>query len=282
MSSAIQRLTLYAPIIASSGIFAARRVGRGVDAMDDNPFFGTANFIIAGGQTLKGIGAAKDMAQMSAAHSAAAPIIEMSNVLKGTAKTSKFMQILGKVFKFSSENINPLICGASAIKVLGSDDMLDTAVRETLGLGLMFTCEKGAKKLLGMPIVKKNAQGVKETIAQTPLYKTNPFLKAQSQKLEKTLRTAMDDICKGKNLYSKIQHSSVPGVLKGLIFVCASIAGYKLGSMLANCILGKEEGNKTKAKSVKMNTNTNNTAKQNQTRYVMMTPSTTNQAHSAA
>lgn len=295
MSSAIQKLTLYAPIIASSGIFAARRIGRGVDAMDDNPFFGVANFVIAGGQTLKGMGAAKGIADLSSKyssvtqHSASTPFIQMSKALKATPTSSKFMQIMGRIFKFSSEHINDLICVASIIKVLGSDDKADTAVRETLGLGLMFTCEKFAKKLLGMPIVKRNAQGVKETIAQVPLYKSNPFLRAQSKKLETTLKSALKDIGLGKEFYNKVKNSSLPGATKGVLFVCASIAGYKLGSMLANKLLGTNEETKTKAKKVKMNPNatkkvssskTQNT--QNQAIRVKMYPETTAQAISGA
>lgn len=240
MSSAIQKLTLYLPIIASSSIFAARRIGRGVDAMDENPLFGTANFVIAGGQTLKGLRAANDMTT----HSAAGKIISQSNTLKGLPVSSKFLKGLGKVFNFASQNINRLICGASVIKVLGSDDKMDAAVRETLGLGLMFSCEKAAKAFLGMPDVKKNAKGVIETVRRTPLYKTNPFLRAQAD--------AINDLFKEKMLYQKIMKSSIPGAAKGILFVCASIAGYKLGSLLANWLLGKDEPQNT-AKRIKMN-----------------------------
>ncbi len=244
MSSAIQKIALYTPIIASSAVFAARRIGRGVNAMDDNPLFGTANFVIAGGQTLKGIRAVQDLNTTSALqHSAYDNIIGMSSSSLGQ---SRFMQLLGKVFKFSSENINPLICVASGIKVLGSDDKADTAVREILGLSLMFGCEKGAKKLLGMPIIAKNAQGIRETIRQVPLYKTNPFLKSQVN--------AIKDLCKETKLYERIMSSPLPGIAKGLIFVGASIAVYKLGNKIADWLLGEEQNNKTENNQIQMNT----------------------------
>lgn len=248
MSLAIEKVALYAPIIASSTIFACRRINRGLDAMDDNPFFGTANFAIAGGQTLKGVKAAKDLTYTTKMPSAAESITASSTALKGLSTSSKFLQFIGKTLNFISNNINPLICVASGIKVLGSDDKADAAVREILGDSTMFLFEGVTKRMIGMPIYKSVNGVMKSTPRQA-----NPFFEKQVQ--------AIDDLLRETALFKNVSSSSMHGALKGLIFVLASIAGYKVGNKIADLLIGEkaDASNKNAPKRIVMNTNNCNT-----------------------
>jgi len=240
MASSIKALTLFTPVIASSTVFAARRAGKGIDYMDDNPFFGTANLIIAGGQTLKGIRAAKDLS-ITTTPSAAESIKEINSKAKNLSESSKCLKGIGKVFDFTSRHINPLICLASFIKVLGSDDKADTGVREILGLSTMFASENIAKSILGMPYTKINSAGQPITVPREALYHKNPFAEKQIK--------AFEDYCSTKKLFNKISLKSAPGAIKGTLFVLASIFGYKLGGVIANLLIGKEGQNHVTPKS---------------------------------
>ncbi len=250
MSACIEKLALFAPVVASSSIFAARRVGRGIDAMDDHhPLYGAANMVIAGGQTLKGIRAAQGLTETAHITSASDSINAMSNAFKGLSESSKFFKFFSKLLNFASNNVNPLICGASAIKVIGSDDKADTASREILGLATMFGFENAAKRILGMPYKGIHLDGTSEMVAREALYHKSPFIEKQVK--------ALEDYCRTKKLFNKISLTSVPGVLKGIFFVCASIAGYKIGGKIASILLGKEENStkNTNKKKIIMNDN---------------------------
>ena len=246
MASAFEKVALYSPVIASSVPFAMRRTKRGLDAMDDNPFFGTANIIIAGGQTLKAVRAAKDLT-FAQTQSAAESIKAANAAVKGFHTTSKFLNFMGRVFDFTSKHINPVICCASAIKVLGADDKEDALLREGLSLGGMFGMETLGKSVLVMP---KNVveNGVVKTVSREAWYKKSPFVEKQVK--------AVEDYCQTKKLFNKISLKSLPGCARGLAFVFLfSVLGYKLGGKVADLILGKEK---------------NKDAKQAQCQYVQM------------
>ena len=246
----IEKVALYGPVIASSGVFAARRANKGIDVMDEDPLFGTANLIIAGGQTVKGIKAAKDLAKLQSAadnvkamQSAADNIKAVSDTTKGLTTSSKILKGIGNLLEPVSNHINPLICCASAIKVLGSDDKEDTFVREALGLGFMFGSEKATKLFIGMPDYKKGASGKMETVAR----EAHPFFKKQL--------AALDDFLAETALYKKVSNSTVHAALKGAIFVLASITGYKIGSKIAELLIGPEKDKSSNGtKYVTMNT----------------------------
>ena len=72
----------------------------------------------------------------------------------------------------------------------------------------------------------------KVVITKDGLYKNNPFIDKQV--------SALNDYCETTKLCNK-SLKFVPGMLKGLGFVCASIAGYKLGMAVADQIIGKKE-----------------------------------------
>lgn len=232
MTAGVQTIALFAPIVASNAIFSARRASRGANAMGDNPVYGAMNMDIAAGQTLKGVKAAKEVAAVSSTE--AKMVAEgASEAIKNLSKTNKFVDGVGKIVNFTANNINPIICATSAIKVLfGSDDKWDAAARETIALGSMFAAERAAKSFLGMPYTKKEG-GKSVTYLREAAYNKNPFLKQQA--------AAMKDYCATKKLFNKVSLNFVPGTLKGLGFVSASIAGYKLGSIVADSILGAKK-----------------------------------------
>lgn len=232
MPAGIQTIGLFAPIVASNAIFSARRASRGMSSIDENPLYGAMNMDIAAGQTLKAFKAAKEVAAVS--NSEAHIVAEgASEAIKNFSKTNKVVKGVGKVVDFTANNINPIICATSAAKVLfGSDDKLDAGAREIISLGSMFAAERAAKTFLGMPYTTKE-DGKVVTHLRESLYNKNPFIKEQV--------SALKEFCATKKLFNKVSLEFVPGAAKGLAFVCASIAGYKLGNMAADCLLGKNE-----------------------------------------
>lgn len=231
MPAGIQAIGLFAPIVASNAVFSARRASKGVDSMSENPIYGAMNMNIAAAQVIKGFKAATEVAAVSNkdVHQVA---IGASDAIKTLSKENKFVNGLSTVINTTANHINPIICATSAAKVLfGADDKLDAALRESIALGTMFGSEAIAKRVLGMPYTKK-INGKPVTIPREALYKKNPFLEKQT--------TAIRDFCETKKLFNKISLKMVPGVTKGLAFVGASIAGYKLGNYTSDSILGEQ------------------------------------------
>ena len=231
--SAVSTIALFSPVVASSAIFSARRAKRGADAMDENPMYGVMNMDIAAGQILKGIRAAQAIAVVSDP-SLKEATKGASEAIKNLSKTSKVVNGLSKVVSFTADNVNPLICVTSGVKVLASDDKVDTGIRETYALATMFGAEAVAKSVLGMPYTEKDSvTGKTITKTRDGLYKKNLFIKKQVD--------AMKEYCDTKKAFGKISLKGVPGGIKGLLFVGASIGGYKLGTAVANVFLGKPE-----------------------------------------
>ena len=97
----------------------------------------------------------------------------------------------------------------------------------------LIKAENLAKKAVGMPKIKK----VGDAIVQTPV--TGWIEKKLSTSLNASQKQAVDKFF-SSNAFLKC----LPSVAKGLFFVGASIAGYKLGGYISDKVLGKE---KTKA-----------------------------------
>ena len=226
----VSSLALFTPFVASNAIFSARRASRGVEAMDENPVLGAMNMTIAGAQVLKGVNAGADAIRL------ASP--ELNSTIEGATQSikklsdkSKIVKYGGKTLKFVADNINPIICLAGAVKVLGSEDKVDAGTREALALGAMFLAEDSYKYFVGMP---KTVNG-KVVPVKSALYnnkKFQPFLKKQVE--------ALNEVCATKQLFNKIPLKTVPGLLKGVGFAIASILGYKLGCGIGNLFLGKK------------------------------------------
>lgn len=226
MSSGIA-IASFMPSIVSSGIFSSRRANSGADALaQSNPFVAAMNMDIAGGQILN---AAKGISAIAKESNSAVAtgFNSAEESIKALTKGDKVLNGFGKVLNFTSNYINPLITATGAIKVLTADDKKDAAIREGLGLGTMFAAEAAAKRVIGMPIIKK-VNGQRVAVAREGLYKHNPFAAQQVE--------ALNDFCNTKKIFNK-SLKFLPGLLKGLAFVSASIAGYKLGSTIADTII---------------------------------------------
>ena len=219
----VSSIALFAPVVASNAIFSARRASRGVDAMEENPVLGTMNMAIAGAQVLKGVNAVYEIAKVSDAELSGA-MKSAADLIKKASDSSKVLKFAGKSIKFIADNINPIICVAGGVKVLGSENKLETGVTEASALGTMFLFENLYKEAMGMP---KNGKAVKGA------YRNNPFLAKQAD--------ALKDLCETKKLFNSVSLKALPGALKGLGFVFASIAGYKLGTAIANRCIGKDD-----------------------------------------
>lgn len=232
MTAGISSIALMAPIVASNAVFSARRATRGFDAVDENPMYAAMNMDIAAGQVLKGARAIKAM-DVAANGANNAVSYSASEGIKNLSKTSKVLEGAGKIINFTAENINPIICVTSGIKVLDSDDKLDTAARESLALTAMFGAEAVAKEVLGMPQMKRG-NGKIVSVPRQALYEKNPFIREKVADFSR--------YCNSTALFNnKLQLKYLPGAMKGLGFVGASIAGYKLGNALGDSLLGKAE-----------------------------------------
>lgn len=236
MSTAgIASIALFTPILASNAVFSARRAKRGVDAMDNNPLFGLANFDIAAAQIVKGGRAAKALAIT------VDPTMEIASkgateAIKSTSTASKVLKGAGKVVSFTADHINPIIIAAGGIKVLGSDDKADALARETTSLACMFGAEAAMKDFVGMPFTEK-VNGKIVTRYREGSYKN--LFKQEQLKAMRDFFVVEKNIAKCTN-FEKIL-KAVPGATKGLLFVGASIAGYSIGSKIANKLLGEKK-----------------------------------------
>ena len=104
---------------------------------------------------------------------------------------------------------------------------------------MMFLAEGITKNTIGMPKIKReNGRIISEPVES--LYSIHkeriPFISKQVD--------ALVDYCETKKMFNKISLKGVPAVMKGLMFVSASILGYKLGNKVADCFLGKKEDSK--------------------------------------
>ena len=254
MTSAVESIALLTPLIASNAVFATRRLSRGVDNMNDKPLYALMNADIAAGQTIKGARAVKAVSEANNL-SACEKIQKLEKGLENLEESSKIFKGIGTVTRFVADNINPIICVASGVKVLSSEDKGEALVTEGLALAGMFKAESLAKQFMGMPIIKKGTDGVRRTIPREALYHNNPFIEKQVNVLK--------DYCATKKLFNSISLKALPGVLKGTLFVLASIGGYKLGTYVANVILGKNKKSAQTVKHYDFNQQTTNPANKN-------------------
>ncbi len=131
---------------------------------------------------------------------------------------SKALQAVGQGINYASNHINPLICVSSGIKVAISDDKKKTLINETGAISGMLLTEKLAKKVLGEIFDSK-------TVTQ---FCENGMKAAQT---------------KGYKNIGKLIKAS-PAIVKGGLFVLASISGYGMGLKLAKKISSKQKTEK--------------------------------------
>lgn len=210
--------------ILPSFIFSTRRTNNGLNAADEhNPAVALMNWNIATGQMFK---AAKETvnAAKGIKNNVSAKILSAESAIKELAHGDKILEGAEKVVKFTSDHINPLICATGAVKVACSDDKQSALIQEVAALSGMFGFEKSAKILLGLPH-KRRINGVRVRIQEEAKLKTwtknNVFVQKQLEAIKESAKTS-------EFMAKAVKYA--PGIIKGLGFVIASIAGYKLGS----------------------------------------------------
>ena len=160
----------------SSAIFACRNVGK-----TERGEYGRAPVAVA-----QGLNVLNEVARYNKA--LAKGTDAAVSVFENLAKKSKVVDYGVKAVKWSTKNVNPLICASGALKVAMSDDKKSAAVNEVAALSTMFAGERAAK-------------------------------------------AAIPKI---------LEHVKLPGklnaIVKGVAFVCASIASYSAGEYIGNKI----------------------------------------------
>lgn len=230
--------------ITKNVVFSTRRADRARNA--DNIAVSLGNADIASGQIKNAIGGVETLAKESKT-SLATGFKGAQAAIKAMSASNPLLEGASKVIGFTAENINPVITAVGGIKVLCADDKESELINEGLGLATMFAFEGAAKNILEMEKVEKDVLGNKISKKRTAFYKSNPFLKVQSEKIEK----AITDYCETKQLFNKISLKHAPGIAKGLLFVGASITGYKLGNTIGKKINEHRKENKN-AKTIPM------------------------------
>ncbi len=235
MSGISQIALTCAPIVASNAIFSLRRMDRGIEALAETPIYGAMNLDIAAGQTFKGCHAATQIA--SATSSEIAKTAQTaSQTIKTVSDSSKLLRGISKVVDFTANNINPIICLTSGVKVLSSDNKVDTAADEIVKLAPMFAGEGAYKVLAGMPkYVRENGKLVSKSV-DSVLYRDVKFVRNIADKFVK--------FCNEKVLFNKLPLTFLPGALKGIGMAVTSIACYKLGAWISKKIGINPEANK--------------------------------------
>lgn len=230
MTAGISAIASLSPIIASQFVFSSRRANRGLEALDTNPLNAAMNFDIATAQGAKGTSAALNAARSSSAELEQA-VQGVDDVIRGVANSNKFTKGVSKVVDFTARNINPVICATSAVKALSAEKgkKLETAADETGRLGTMFAFEGAYKALAGMPrYVRENGKLVSIPV-ESVLYRDIDWVKKGVDSFTKW--------CNNTSLFNKkLPLNFLPGTLKGLGFVAASIAGYELGSCITKAL----------------------------------------------
>lgn len=223
MVAGISAIASLSPIVASQFIFSTRRANRGFEALDTNPLNAVMNFDIATAQGVKGTNAALAAAKVSSAE-LEQTVQGFNDVVKGVTNSSKIAKGISNIVDFTAANINPVICATSALKSITAekDKRLETAADETVKLGTMFAFEGAYKTLAGMPrYVKENGKIVSVPV-ESILYRDVDCVRKVVDKFTK--------YCNETTIFKKLPLNFLPGTLKGLGFVSASIAGYNLGN----------------------------------------------------
>lgn len=188
-------MTTLSPNIVSSAIFGVRNYEKGNDGH-------VVRYAVAAGQ------AKKVVDYVSQLDNTVGRTTKTATQAFGIAsKDSIFLEGAGKVAKFSSSHINPLIVASAVLDVATSENKEETAVISATSLGTMFTVEN---------LMKKHLKDV-------------PKMKC----FEKVTQ-AVNKLAKGTK-YGKY----VAPVLEGVAFVVGSCTAYSVGQKFGEVLVGK-------------------------------------------
>lgn len=229
MTAGLTAIASLSPIVASQFIFSSRRATRGFEALDTNPLNAVMNFDIAAAQGVKGSTAMIEAARVNSAEVEQAAR-GFEKIIKGVTDSSKVAKGISKVVDFTARNINPVICGTSIFKAATAKKgkKMETAADETTRLATMFTFEGGYKALAGMPRYERVNGKLVSIPVDSILYRDFKFVRKCVDAFTKW--------CDNTVIFKKLSLKFLPGVLKGLGFVAASITGYNLGSLITKAL----------------------------------------------
>ncbi len=197
---------MFSPV--ASGVFAFRNIGK-----TENGEIGRAP--VAVGQVA---GIIKEIGKYD--KTIAIGTKNALNVLRDVAGDSKALKYAGKTVEFLSNNINPLICVSSVVKVAMSEDKERTLKEEIGSLGCMFAAEyavsKNYDKIANSQAVKTTVKKMSDSNIFKPLFKTI-----------------------AKNNWG----GKVGSIIKGLTFVTASIGASCIGLEATKSFLKATDGN---------------------------------------
>lgn len=131
-----------------------------------------------------------------------------ADILKGYSESNRIVGGAGKILKFASQNVNPLIIASAALDTAMAEDKVTTGVTSAAGVGAMF----GAEKLMKQFLTKEGEAKLAEKI-------TDFVKKCHPEKAGKIGRIGAY-------------------VAYGLSFAGASIIGYTGGKKFGKLLLG--------------------------------------------
>ncbi len=240
---AVTALTAFLPFVTSGSIFAPRRVDKGLGS--NNALVSIMDYDIAVGQGAKVVEGAANIAKESSNSSLVATVLEKEKKLEEFLKADKTIGTLGKITRFTMNNINPLIGATETIKVLYADNKEEAALTGGLAFGGMIAGENAAKRVLGLAKTKYK-DGKYEVTQREALYKKLPFYSEKSE-------SAIKDFCATKTFMGKHIFKHAPTVAKGALFAATSIGCYALGNKAGNKIYKNFfEENKQTAKEIEL------------------------------
>lgn len=135
---------------------------------------------------------------------------EAFNIFGKYAEKSRALDVAGKGINWATKNVNPLICLSSAYKVATSDDKVHTGITQLGAISGMFLGEGLTKQNMGKLINEENVVKL-----------------AEKTKNIEGLKSIANFVLKAGN------GSKIASILKGVVFVCASMTSYDLGQKLA-------------------------------------------------
>ena len=200
----------FSPI--STGIFAFRSADKASRGDDSRAVIASCQGINFGKDVISSV-FKYDSSVAKTARSAA-------SVFSDLAKESKAFEYAGKAVKWGCDNVNPLICASGAIKVLKSDDKIDSGVKETVALSTMFAGENIVKGNYDALVNSKYAKEAAEAIKDIKV-------------LKPVLMYVTEHKLNGK----------IGMVTKGLALVGGSIASYNLGEYIGKDISKRVKSN---------------------------------------
>ena len=221
------------PSIVSGSGFAGRRLKRGAEA--ENAAQSAMNFGVATGQIERAAECSANAAKISKGN-LAEMVCKIDKDIAEASKTGTFLKGFGKAAQFVGDNVNPIICVTSGVKIATSKDPVRESVIEVPGVVLMlYGTEPLWKNIAGMADHKRGKDGNLVTKERIAIYKRNPFIKKQVEALKEVCETkkffgvTLKQACEN-NKFLKVTSKHLPPAAKGVGLIAFSAGGYALGT----------------------------------------------------